>query len=489
MTLAATEPGRLLVDGEWIDPDSGYYDVVNPATEQVIGQAPEASVQQANEAAAAAKAAFRSWSRTSQEERSAILERVAELLVKRGDEIVPLLQAETGATMRVASTMQVPVAVDRFKRYARDAMLPNTVPLPPSVMPTTALAPGGLIGGVAVRQPVGVVACITPYNFPLVNLAGKIAPALAMGNTVVVKPAPQDPLHILKFGEMLIEAGVPKGVVNIVNGTGAEAGAALTASPDVDMVSFTGSTPVGRIIARACGDGMKRQLLELGGKGAAIIFDDASIDAAVGGVASTWAFHSGQICTAPTRVIVHRSKADEVVSRLTGAAGALKVGDPLADDTMVGPVITAVQRERVEALVKEGAGAGAQIVAGGDRPDIETGFYVKPTLLTEVTPDNPAAQGEFFGPVVVVLTFDDEEEAIALANGTPFGLYDYVYSRDAGRAYRVANQLRSGNVGINTAQRNHEAPFGGFKFSGVGRDGGVFGLHAYSELQSIIWPS
>jgi acyl-CoA reductase-like NAD-dependent aldehyde dehydrogenase len=488
MTLAAMEPGRLLVDGEWINPDSGHYDVVNPATEQVVGQAPEASEKQANDAAAAAKEAFHSWSRTSQEERSNLLERVAELLVKRGDEIVPLLQAETGATMRVASTMQVPVAVDRFKRYARDAMLPHTVPLPPSIMPTTALAPGGLIGGVAVRQPVGVVACITPYNFPLVSLAGKVAPALAMGNTVVVKPAPQDPLHIPKFGEILLEAGIPKGVVNIVTGSGAAAGATLTASPDVDMVSFTGSTPVGRIIGRACGDGMKRQLMELGGKGAAIIFEDAPLDAAIGGVASTWAFHSGQICTAPTRVIVHRSKADEVVAKLTGAAGAMKVGDPLADDTIVGPLITGIQRGRVEALIKEGVDAGAQIAAGG-RPDLENGYYVKPTLLTEVSPDNPAAQGEFFGPVVVVLTFDDEDEAVALANGTPFGLYDYVYSGDAGRAYRVANQLRSGNVGINTAQRNHEAPFGGFKFSGVGRDGGVFGLYAYSELQSIIWPS
>jgi acyl-CoA reductase-like NAD-dependent aldehyde dehydrogenase len=254
-------------------------------------------------------------------------------------------------------------------------------------------------------------------------------------------------------------------------------------------VSFTGSTPVGRIIGRACGDGMKRQLLELGGKGAAIIFEDAALDAAIGGVASTWAFHSGQICTAPTRVIVHRSKADEVVAKLAGTARALKVGDPLEADTLVGPVISDVQRERVEALIKEGTAAGAELVAGGERPDLPTGYYVKPTLLTGVAPDNPAALGEFFGPVVVVLTFDEEDEAIELANGTPFGLYDYVYSRDAGRAYRVANQLRSGQVGINTAQRNHEAPFGGFKYSGVGRDGGVFGLHAYSELQSIIWPS
>ncbi|HVU90785.1 MAG TPA: aldehyde dehydrogenase family protein [Jatrophihabitans sp.] len=484
----AVEPSRLLVDGEWVEPDGGHYDVVNPATEQVIGQAPEASEQQALDAAASARQAFKSWSRTTAEERAAILHRVVDLLVKRGDEIVPLLQAETGATMRVASTMQVPVAVDRFTRYAREALLPNTIGLPPQVMPDTALAPGGLIGAVAIRQPVGVVACITPYNFPLVNLAGKIAPALAMGNTVVVKPAPQDPLHIFKFGELLLEAGIPPGVVNIVGGSGAAAGAALTRSPDVDMVSFTGSTPVGRMIGEACGSTMKRQLLELGGKGAAVIFEDADVDAAVSGVVSTWTFHSGQICTAPTRVVVHRSRKDEVVSKLAAAARALKVGDPLAADTVVGPVITGVQRDRVEALVSEGTAAGAELAAGGSRPD-HTGFYVQPTLLTEVKPDNPAAQNEFFGPVLVVLEFDDEDEAIEIANGTPFGLYDYVYAGSPSRAYAVARQLRSGMVGVNTTQRNPEAPFGGFKLSGVGRDGGTFGLHAYSEMQSIVWPS
>jgi acyl-CoA reductase-like NAD-dependent aldehyde dehydrogenase len=484
----AVEPARMLLDGEWVEPGEGHYDVVNPATEQVIGQAPEASVQQALDAAASARQAFRSWSRTSAEERAEILSRVVELLVKRGDDIVPLLQAETGATMRVASTMQVPVAVDRFKRYAREALLTETVPLPPQVMPQTALAHGGLIGAVAIRQPVGVVACITPYNFPLVNLAGKVAPALAMGNTVVIKPAPQDPLHIFKFGKLLLEAGIPPGVVNIIGGSGAAAGAALTRSPDVDMVSFTGSTPVGRIIGAACGETMKRQLLELGGKGAAIILKDANLDDAVSGVVSTWAFHSGQICTAPTRVVVHRSRKDEVVSKLAAAAGALKVGDPLAEDTAVGPLISGAQRERVEALIAEGTAAGAEVVAGGERPDLPVGYYVKPTLLTEVGVDNPAAQNEFFGPVVVVLTFDDEDEAIEIANGTPFGLYDYVYAGDTAKGYEIARQLRSGMVGVNTTQRNHEAPFGGFKHSGVGRDGGTFGLYAYSELQSIIWP-
>ncbi|HEX4018719.1 MAG TPA: aldehyde dehydrogenase family protein [Frankiaceae bacterium] len=485
----AVPPGRLLLDGEWVEPGAGHYDVVNPATEEVVGQGPEASVQQALDAAASAKQAFKTWSQTTPEHRAAILDRIADLLVKHGEEIVPVLQAETGATMKVASTMQVPVAINRFRRYARDAMLSDTIPLPPALMNATALAPGGLIGAVVVRQPVGVVACITSYNFPLVNLAGKMAPALAMGNTVIAKPAPQDPLHILRFGEILLEAGIPPGVVNIIGGSGADAGAALTTSPDVDMVSFTGSTAVGRTIAKTCGDGMKRQLMELGGKGAAIVFEDGNVDLAVGGISSTWTFHSGQICTAPTRAIVHRSKRDELISKLQAKAGALKVGDPVAADTDVGPVITGVQRGRVESMIEQASNAGAEVVAGGSRPDLETGFYVKPTLLTEVSIDNPAAQNEFFGPVVVVITFDDEDEAIELANGTPYGLYDYVYTGDTGRGYRVARQLRTGNVGVNTAQRNFDTPFGGFKMSGVGRDGGVFGLHAYSELQSIMWPS
>jgi acyl-CoA reductase-like NAD-dependent aldehyde dehydrogenase len=401
---------------------------------------------------------------------------------------VPLVQAETGATMRVTKTMQVPTCVDRFRRYARGALEPHTIPLPPGEMPTTALAAGGLIGAIAVRQPVGVVACVTPYNFPIVNMAGKIGPALAMGNTVVVKPAPQDPLAVLRVGELMQEAGFPPGVVNVVAGSGAEAGEALVASPHVDMVSFTGSTAVGQRIGEVAGRGMKRLLLELGGKGAAVVFDDADVKTAVGTVASVWAFHSGQICTAPTRVLAQRGVYDALVSALGQAASQLKVGDPLAPDTVLGPVITAAHRDRVESYVRAGADEGGTIVAGGTRPDIAPGFYVAPTLVADCKPGMRVVQEEIFGPVVVVVPFDDEDEAVALANSTEFGLYDYVFSKDSARAMRVARQLRSGNVGINTAQRNHEAPFGGFKQSGVGRDGGSFGLHAYSELQSIVWP-
>ena len=479
---------RLLIGGERVDGARGTYEVVNPATEQVVGHAPEASVEQAQQAAEAAAAAFPAWSRTKPEHRAELLNRAADLLRDRMDDLIPLVQAETGATQRVASTMQVPTCIERLRRYARGALEPTTIPLPPSQMPSTALAAGGLIGATVLRQPVGVVACITPYNFPIVNMAGKVGPALAMGNTVVVKPAPQDPLAVTVFGELLQEAGFPDGVVNVVTGSGADVGEAVTSSPRVDMVSFTGSTSVGQRIGEVCGRAMKRQLLELGGKGAAIVFDDADLRTAIATISSVWAFHSGQICTAPTRVIAQRRVYDQVVGGLQQAAGRLKVGDPLAPDTIVGPVISAVQRDRIEALVREGLEQGAELVAGGDRPDLPTGFYVNPTLLAGCKPDNAAVQQEFFGPVVVVVPFDDEDEAVAIANGTEFGLYDYVFTADTSRAMNVAAQLRTGNVGINTAQRNHEAPFGGFKQSGVGRDGGSFGLHAYSELQSIVWP-
>ena len=464
------------------------YEIVNPATEQIVGEAPESTVDEVESAAAAAAAAFPAWSRTSPEERAALLDAAADILRDHVDELVPLVQAETGATLRVTKTMQVPTCVDRFRRYAKGAVESNVIPLPPSEMPSTALASGGLMSAIAVRQPVGVVACITPYNFPIVNMAGKIGPALAMGNTVVVKPAPQDPLAVLRVVELIQQAGFPEGVVNVVSGSGAAAGESLVASKHVDMVSFTGSTVVGQRIGEVAGRDMKRLLLELGGKGAAVVFDDADVKTAVSTIMSVWAFHSGQICTAPTRVLAQRGIYDQIVGGLEAAAGMLKVGDPLEPDTVLGPVISAPHRDRVESYVRAGADEGGTIVVGGERPDMPTGFYVAPTLIADCKAGMKVVQEEIFGPVVVVVPFDDEDEGVALANGTDFGLYDYVFSGDTARAMRVAKQLRSGNVGINTAQRNHEAPFGGFKLSGVGRDGGSFGLHAYSELQSIVWP-
>ncbi|KAA0916182.1 aldehyde dehydrogenase family protein, partial [Streptomyces apricus] len=260
-------------------------------------------------------------------------------------------------------------------------------------------------------------------------------------------------------------------------------------SAGVDMVSFTGSTAVGRRIAEVCGRGMKRQLMELGGKGAAIVFEDADLEAAVRGIGTTFSFYSGQICTAPTRVLAHRPVYDRLVSGLAAYAGRLRVGDPRSPDTVVGPLISAAHRDRVESYVELGRKEGARVVTGGERPPLERGFYVSPTLLADCGPDMRVVREEIFGPVVVVLPFEDEEEALALADDSEYGLIDYVWSGDVARAFRVAGRLRSGGVGVNTVGRNMEAPFGGFKQSGVGRDVGVYALHAYTELQSLVWQS
>ncbi|MFI1797792.1 aldehyde dehydrogenase family protein [Streptomyces sp. NPDC020379] len=482
----------LWIDGAWRSPEKGHYAVVNPATEEVVGEAPEATPAEVADAVAAARAAQDGWSRTDPRERAAVLDRTAELLDERAKELIPLLQAETGATVRVATALQLPPAVDRFRRYARGALEPGVVPLAPRPVKGTPSAPGGLLGAAAVRRPVGVVCCITSYNFPVVNLAGKVAPALAMGNAVVAKPAPQDPLCCLALGPVLKEAGLPDGVFNVVTGSHPATGEALVSHPGVDMVSFTGSTAVGKKIAEAAGRSMKRTLMELGGKGAAIVLEDADdnvLKSAIGAVGSVWSFHSGQICTAPTRVLVHRSSYEKVVTGLSHYARALKIGSPVDNSTIVGPLISAAQRDRVEAYIAGARAQGARVAVGGARPGLDRGFYVAPTLITDATPDMTIAREELFGPVVVALPFEDEDEAVRIANGTSYGLYDYVFSADTGRAWALAARLRCGNVGINTLQRHPETPFGGFKESGVGRDGGSFGLDAYSELQSVVWPA
>ncbi len=480
---------RMLIGGEWVDGANGTYSIVNPATEEVVGQAPEASVDQALAAARAAQDAFPKWAATPPAERARLLAAVTDKLRERAGDLVPLIISETGATATVGSRMQVPVAIERFERYSRGAMKDLNIALPPSPTQASPLAPGGLIGAVVNRQPVGVVACISPYNFPLVNMVGKIAPALAVGCTVVMKPAPQDPLAVIELAEIMHEVGFPAGVVNVITSSRPEPSVALTETRYVDMVSFTGSTGVGERIFEAGGRTMKRLLLELGGKGAGLVLSDANLDVAVGAIASVWSFHSGQICTAPTRAIVHSSRYDELVSRLAAYAPNLKVGDPTSADTLVGPVISAAQRDRIESYIAIGASEGAEIVVDGRRPShMERGFYVAPTLLAGCRQGMTPVQEEIFGPVVVVVPFEDDDEGIAIANSTDFGLYDYVFSTDSDRAYRTAKQLRSGNVGINTAQRNHDAPFGGFKMSGVGRDGGDFGMTAYTEMQTIVWP-
>jgi acyl-CoA reductase-like NAD-dependent aldehyde dehydrogenase len=367
----------------------------------------------------------------------------------------------------------------------------HDIALPPQQTKTTPLAAGGMLNAVVQRQPVGVVACITPYNFPLVNMAGKIAPALAAGCTIVMKPALQDPLAILELAKIMHEVGFPAGVVNVVTSTDVAPAAALSESADVDMVSFTGSTAVGERIYASGAPTMKRLLLELGGKGAALVLDDADVGAAVKALVSVWGFHSGQICTAPTRAIVHRSLYDSVVGALTATAPQLKVGPPTELDTIVGPVISATQRDNIERYIQSAADEGATVAVDGRRPEhMSQGYYVAPTLLTECEPGMTAVREEIFGPVIAVVPFDgDDDEGITVSNDSDFGLYSYVFSADTGRAYDAARRMRSGVVGINSIQVHHEAPFGGFKKSGIGRDRGDFGLHAYTEMSSIVWPA
>ena len=484
-TIDVDKNWRLLINGDWVDPGAGTYEIVDPNTTEVVGRAPEATVQQADDAAGAAKAAFGGWKKLSREERCDFIAKLGDEIEKRSPEWVRTVQAETGATIGITETLQVGgPAVDRFKYYATPIDLDEDLrPLPTA---KSALGPAGLMSAHVKRQPVGVVACITPYNFPVTNVAGKLAPALAAGCTTVIKPAPQDPLGILLLGEAVQAAGLPRGVVNIVSGSGPEAPAALVDSKNVDMISFTGSSPVGAKIMENGAKTMKRLLMELGGKGAAIVTDDADLATTAQAIATVWGFHSGQICTAPTRVICHRSRYDELVETLKTFAGFMKVGDPTERDTVVGPVITELHRDRVEEFIKSGTDAGATMVVGGDRPDLP-GYFVAPTLLADCTPDMHVVREEAFGPVIVVLPFDDDDEAVALANDSDYGLYSYVFSGDTKRAFHIGLQLETGCVGLNVIQPHMEAPFGGFKMSGVGRDRGKWGIEAYSELQSISW--
>ena len=476
---------RLLINGEWVEPGAGHYDIIDPHTTKVVGRAPEASVAQADDAAAAAKAALPAWKKLSRAERCALIGRLGDEIEKRSADWVATVQAETGATIGTTETLQVGgPAVDRFRYYAKPINLDESLaPIPTAESP---LGPAGLLSAQVKRQPVGVVAAITPYNFPVTNVAGKIAPALAAGCTTVIKPAPQDPLGILLVGEAAQAAGFPAGVINIVNGSRPDVPAALVDSTNVNMISFTGSSPVGAKIMENGGKTMKRLLMELGGKGAAIVTEDADLGTAAQAIATVWGFHAGQICTAPTRVIAHHDVYDQLVETLNTFSGFMKVGDPTDRSTIIGPVITELHRDRVEQFIQSGVDAGARLVCGGDRPDLP-GYFIAPTLLADCTPDMHVVREEAFGPVIVIMPYGDEEEAVQLANDSDYGLYSYVFSGDTKRAYALASQLESGCVGINLIQPHMEAPFGGFKMSGVGRDRGKWGIEAYSELQSINW--
>ena len=472
---------KVLIGGEWVPAEEGSYQITNPATDAPAGYAPSCSVAQVQAAAAAARRAFPAWAALSGAERAVKLRKAAEAFRQAMGALVELTMDETGAVKTVAEPQQVGTVALRLARFAEMAAQPPDEPLPLREL-------GGVIhNGMAVREPIGVVACITPSNFPMTNCAGKIGPALACGNTVVVKPAPVDPLGVAELCR-LVAAELPPGVVNFINGPGPELGEALVASPEVDMISFTGSTAVGLRIQELAAKRLKRTLLDLGGKSAQIVFADADRAAALKGAMQVWTFHSGQICVAGTRLLVEASIYDEFTQQMVAAAARLKIGEPREPGVVVGPLVSAAQRDRVEAYVKKGLAEGATLACGGKRPaNLAHGAFFEPTLFTKVRNDMTIAREEIFGPVVTAIPFRDEAEAIAIANDSEFGLYGYVWSRDTAKAIRVARGLRTGTVQINGSIHNQDAPFGGYKLSGIGRDGGRYAMNAYSELKYIGW--
>ncbi len=464
------------IGGAWRSGSDGTYDVINPSTGAPMGTASACGVADVIDAVDAARSAQPAWAATSFAERANLLREVATRLEQSLNDVVDLEVAETGTTLSVTTTMHVEATVQRLRRYASfDEGVLEFTPQP------------GLEEGMNAsisRVPCGVVAAISPYNFPLLAMTGKVAAALLAGNAVVMKPAPQDPLGIGQLARLFAECGVPSGVLNLVTGPGVEIGRALVGSPGVDLVSFTGSTSVGEEIFRSGAATMKKLYLELGGKGACVVLDDADLDRVVTTLQRVWTINAGQVCLAPTRAIVHHSLHDELVDRLVTVANSLVIGDPMNAATQMGPLISAAQRERIDACVREAMVDGGQVVAGGrhiERP----GFFYEPTLVDAVLPGTSLDQREAFGPVIAVETFRDEAEALTIANGTPYGLHDYVFSRDVERARALSSGLKGASVTINGFRRHPEVPFGGNRMSGVGRSGGVHGLLAMTTPRVV----
>ncbi|WP_181801119.1 aldehyde dehydrogenase family protein [Streptomyces shenzhenensis] len=472
------EHKNLYLDGAWRRPSGDEVtEVVNPATEQVIATVPDATPTDVDAAVAAARAALPTWSRKSARERRNFLDRLHGALVERADEIAAIVTAEMGAPRHLSSSVQAGLPIAVAESYAR---LLETYAFEERV--GTSLI---------VKEPVGVVAAITPWNYPLHQVVAKVAAAFAAGCTVVLKPSEVTPLNAYVLAEIIDAIGLPAGVFNLVPGTGPVAGEALVAHPDIDMVSFTGSTRAGKRIGELAAATVKKVALELGGKSANIILPDADLDSAVReGVANVLS-NSGQTCTAWTRMLVHRDSYERAVELAREAAESTVVGDPTDERTQVGPVASAAQRDRVRAYITEGIGQGARLVTGGAEPPagLSTGYYVRPTVFADVTEDMTIAQEEIFGPVIVLIPYADEEEALRIANNSPYGLSGAVFSADEERAVAFARRLDTGMVHINGARLNLLAPFGGYKQSGNGRELGVHGLEEFLQPKALQLPA
>lgn len=466
---------KFYIDGAWVAPAAAkLHDVINPATEQAAGQISLGTSVDVDRAVAAARRAFPAFSQTSVIERIALLERIIAGCNARRSEIARAMTEEMGTPITFSNDVQFTMGVSHFeemvlvlKTYQFEQLQGNTM---------------------IRREAIGVCGLISPWNWPLNQVTSKIAPALAAGCTVVLKPSEYSPLSTIILAEVLHDAGVPKGVFNLVNGDGPDVGEAISRHPDIDMVSFTGSTRAGVLVAQAAATTVKRVTQELGGKSANIILADADLNKAVPpGVLRSYN-NAGQSCQAPTRMLVHRSQRDAVVAIAKQTAATVRVGDPLDPQTTMGPLVNKTQWERVQRLIGVGINEGATLVCGGPGlpAGLDHGYYVKPTVFADVKNDMTIAKEEIFGPVLSILTYETDDEAVAIANDTAYGLAGYVQSGDVEHARRIAARIRAGRIYINNSPPDRSAPFGGYKQSGNGREVGVFGLEEYLEVKAVL---
>jgi len=470
-----TDTRKFYIDGRWVDPVAPRtLEVINPATEEAFATISVGGAADVDKAVAAACKAFETYSMTTREERLALLRRIVEVYTKRQDEVAAIITKEMGAPLWFSKAAQartglghLGAVIEVLERYTFERMHKSTMMR---------------------REPIGVCGFITPWNWPINQIATKVVPALAAGCTMVLKPSEVAPLSAHLWAEILEEAGVPAGVFNLVDGDGAGVGQAIASHPGVDMVSFTGSTRAGVAVAIAAAPTVKRVTQELGGKSANIVLDDADLKRAVTAGVQSCFYNSGQSCNAPTRMLVTRKQHDEAVAIAKEVADAVKVGDPMADGVMLGPVVSDVQFKRIQGLIQKGIDEGTKLVAGGTgRPDgLSRGYFVRPTVFADVRNDMTIAREEVFGPVLAILPYSDEEEAVRIANDTVYGLSGYVQSGDIERARRVAKRIRSGNVHLNGAPSDFSAAFGGYKQSGNGREWGEAGFEEFLELKAIF---